>query len=129
MFEDNKVFGIGVKNFRNLCKDPRYYVNGNSRCFTHPHNTYLQILTETGLVGFLFLLTLLFYFCKYVLKHFMLKLKGKFYFNDFEICILSGVTIYLWPLIPTGNIFNNWINICLFLNLIFLIWSRKPNNP
>ena len=129
MFEDNKVFGIGVKNFRNLCKDPRYYVNGNSRCFTHPHSSYLQILTETGLVGFLFLLTLLFYFCKYVLKHFMLKLKGKFYFNDFEICILSGVAIYLWPLIPTGNIFNNWINICLFLNLIFLIWSRKSNNP
>ena len=31
-------------------------------------------------------------------------MKGKNYFTDFEICILSGIAIYLWPIIPTGNI-------------------------
>jgi O-antigen ligase len=128
MFLDNKFFGIGVKNFRIICNDTKYYVSGKPRCFTHPHNSYLQLLTETGIIGFLFLVTSLIYFLKYLLKHLILKFKGNFYFNDFEICILSGIAIYLWPFVPTGNFFNNWLNIVLILNLPFLIWSRKSKN-
>jgi O-antigen ligase len=124
IFLDNKVLGVGVKNFRNFCNDKKYKISIDS-CSTHPHNTYIQILSETGIVGFLFLLTILIYFCKYILKHFILKFKGKFYFNDFEICILSGIAIYLWPIVPTGNIFNNWLNIAMILNFPFLIWSRS----
>ena len=51
--------------------------------------------------------------------------KNKYYFDDFKICILSGISIYLWPFAPTGNVFNNWINIALILNLPFLIWNKK----
>ena len=123
IFLDNKVLGVGVKNFRNFCNDEKYKISRDS-CSTHPHSTYIQILTETGIVGFLFLLTVLIYFCKYILKHLILKFKGKYYFNDFEICILSGIAIYLWPIVPTGNIFNNWLNIAMILNFPFLIWSR-----
>ena len=124
MFLDNKVLGVGVKNFRNFCNDEKYKISTDS-CSTHPHNTYIQILTETGIIGFLFLLTALIYFCKYILKQFILKFKKKYYFNDFEICILSGIAIYLWPIVPTGNIFNNWLNIAMILNFPFLIWSRS----
>ena len=53
------------------------------------------------------------------------KIKGKYYFNDFEICILSGIAIYLWPIIPTGNVFSNWLNIIMILNIPIFIWSRK----
>ena len=123
MFLDNKILGVGVKNFRNFCNDRKYKISKDS-CTTHPHNTYIQILTETGIIGFLFLLTGLIYFCKYILKHLILKFKRKYYFNDFEICILSGIAIYLWPIVPTGNIFNNWLNIAMILNFPFLIWSR-----
>ena len=123
IFLDNKVLGVGVKNFRNFCNNEKYKISLVS-CTSHPHNTYIQILAEAGIVGFLFLLTILIYFCKYILKHFILKFKGKYYFNDFEICILSGIAIYLWPIVPTGNIFNNWLNIAMILNFPFLIWSR-----
>ncbi len=125
MFLDNKIIGVGVKNFRNICHDQRYYVDEKKMCTSHPHNTYLQILTETGLIGFLFLISTFTYFCIYVFKHFILRLKGEYYFTDFEICILSAIIIYLWPLVPTGNVFNNWLNIALILNLPFLVWSRK----
>lgn len=124
MFLDNKILGVGVKNFRNICSDERYYTDVNS-CSTHPHNSYVQILAETGIIGFLFLITILFYFCKFIFKHLIYKLKGKYYFNDFEICILSGIVIYLWPFVPTGSVFNNWLNIAMILNFPFLLWSRN----
>ena len=124
MFLDNKIFGVGVKNFRNFCNKKKYEESSLS-CSTHPHNTYIQILTEIGLVGFIFLVLIVIYYLRFIFKHLLLRLKGKSFFTDFEICILSGVAIYLWPFIPTGNIFNNWLNIMMVLNLPFLIWSRK----
>ena len=52
IFDDNKFFGIGVKQFRLICNDPKYLENKHS-CSTHPHNIYFQILAELGLLGFL----------------------------------------------------------------------------
>ena len=124
IFLDNKILGVGVKNFRNFCSDKKY-VESVFSCSNHPHNSYIQILTETGLIGFFFLIFVLFYFCKNIIKHLILKLNGKAYFTDFEICILSGLAIYLWPFVPTGNVFSNWLNIVMIINLPFLIWSRK----
>ena len=124
MYLDNKIFGVGVKNFRNFCDDPKYKKSELS-CSTHPHNTYFQLLAETGTIGFSFLILVLIYFCKYLSKHLSLKFKNKYYFTDFEICLLSGIVIYMWPLTPTGNFFNNWLSICMILNLPFLLRSRK----
>ena len=124
MFIDNIFLGVGIKNFRVFCKDEQYKISDVS-CSSHPHNTYIQILSETGILGFIFLFIVFIYYCFYVLKHMILRFKGKFYFTDFEICILSGIAIYLWPIVPTGNIFNNWLNIIMILNLPFLIWSRR----
>ena len=124
MFLDNKVFGVGIKNFRNFCNNKDYEVSELS-CSTHPHNTYIQILAETGLIGFFFLLIVLFYFLKYIIQHIILKFNGKKFFNDFEICILSGILIYLWPFVPTGSVFTNWLSIIMIINLPFVIWSNK----
>jgi len=124
IFLDNKILGVGVKNFRFFCKDKKYQESFLS-CSTHPHNTYIQILSETGIIGFLFLIIIFFIYIINVFKHLILRLKGKYHFNDFEICILSGIAIYLWPIVPTGNIFNNWLNIIMILNLPLLIWGRK----
>ena len=127
MFLDNKIFGVGVKNFRNFCKEEKYIIS-NFSCSSHPHNTYVQILTETGAIGFLFIIIILIYFCIKIFKHFLMKLSGKYYFSDFEICILSAIAIYLFPFVPTGNIFNNWLNIIMILNLPFLLWSLETKN-
>lgn len=124
MFLDNKVLGVGVKNFRNFCSKDKYY--SEYSCSTHPHNIYIQILAETGLIGFSFLILIFLYFCKYSLIQMFKKItKKEYYFSDFEICLLSGILIYLWPFVPTGNVFNNWLNITIILNIPLLIWSKK----
>ena len=127
IFLDNKALGVGVKNFRNFCSNVDYFIDKNS-CATHPHNYYVQLLVETGIIGLFFLVFLFFYFCKILLKHFKYRLNGNFYFTDFEITILSGILIYLWPLVPTGSFFNNWLNIIMILNIPMLILSRKLIN-
>ena len=49
----NKYIGGGIKNFRYYCHErPQITKDSKFVCNMHPHNYYLEILTETGLVGF-----------------------------------------------------------------------------
>jgi len=124
MFLDNKIIGVGIKNFSKFCSTEKFKA-GNLSCSTHPHNYYLQILAETGLLGALFILIVLFYFLKYLIIHSAALFKKDYYFSDVEISILSGIAIFLIPFVPTGSIFNNWVNITLCLYFPFLIYCRK----
>ena len=56
IYLDNKIIGIGPKNFRNICKQEKYLTNKYS-CTTHPHNTFAQFLSETGIIGFTFFIS------------------------------------------------------------------------
>ena len=60
-------------------------------------------------------------------RHFLLSLNKKNYFSGFEICILSTISITLWPFIPTGNFFNNWLSIIYYFPIAFFLWSFKKN--
>jgi O-antigen ligase len=133
MFLDHKIFGIGPKNFRERCKEKKYYIVDlkttdqlKSSCETHPHNNYLQLLTETGIVGFLFIFMTFLILIFYSFKHFFLKyIKKKFFFNDFQICLIVSVIISFWPLAPHGNFFNNWISVIYYFPVGFLLFSLK----
>lgn len=126
MFKDNIFFGVGVKNFRIKCKEAKYRVTESS-CSTHPHNSYIQLLSETGIFGFIYFLSFFCIFVFYILKHIRLSFQKKDLFSDFEICMLAAILITLWPLAPTGNIFNNWLNIIFHIPLGLFLWSKKNN--
>ena len=56
IFWDNKIFGSGLKTFREICSKEKY-ANINSlslkdRCNTHPHNIYIEFISELGVLGF-----------------------------------------------------------------------------
>ena len=133
MFLDHKIFGIGPKNFREKCKEKKYYIIDlkttkelKTACETHPHNTYLQLLTETGIIGFLFIFIIFLTLTFYSLKHFFLKyIKKKVFFNDFQICLIVAVIISLWPFAPHGNFFNNWLSVIYYFPVGFLLYSLK----
>ena len=125
MFQDNKLIGIGIRNFRNYCDEDRYKTHKSS-CSTHPHNTYVQLLSETGLIGFAFGLILFFYFAIKMINHLKGALFKKHYlFNDFQICLLGAIFITIWPFAPSGNFFNNWISIIYYFPVGFFLWSVK----
>ena len=131
MFLDKPVFGHGVKMFRYKCKDYAFkpkidYKNkfGQSKefygCSTHPHNTYLQLLAETGLIGFLFILSLFVYLLLNIF--YMIKNNDKFYP---ESALLIGIFVNLWPIIPTGNFFNNWLSMAYFIPISYYLFEIK----
>ena len=128
MFKDQPIFGHGPKMFRVICKDEKY-ATGVSPCRTHPHNFYVQLLAETGIIGFLFLFSALVYVIYTALRQFKsIIFRQKRPLTDYQVCLLSGILITLWPLSPNGNFFNNWLMVVYSLPVGFYlqsIYSKK----
>ena len=59
MFLDKPIIGHGYNSFQIKCKKYEEITNTNTGkfrgCSTHPHNAFLEILAEQGLIGFLIL--------------------------------------------------------------------------
>jgi hypothetical protein len=127
MFKKNIFFGIGPNNFRYLC-DKEEYKYSSLSCSTHPHNFYLQFLSELGLSGFFFIFFIFLTLLYFLLNHFINKFKKKYIFTDFEICCLSILFVNIWPFMPSGGFFNNWLSIVCYFPLGFFIWSRNRKN-
>ena len=128
MFLDKPVFGHGPKMFRVICKDEKY-ATGVKPCSTHPHNFYIQLLAETGIIGFLFLLSALLYVIYFALRQFKtIVFKEQRYLTDYQVCLLACLLITVWPLSPNGNFFNNWLMICYSLPVGFYLHSIYGKN-
>ena len=123
IFLDNKFIGVGPRQFRNTCD--QYSVSTYS-CETHPHHTYLELLSETGIFAFLIVAGLFILICYLSIKHFVLRLirDKKGIINDFEVCLLSAIIISLWPFSPSGSFFNNWMSIVYYFPVGLLLWQR-----
>jgi len=123
MFKDKPIFGHGPKMFRVICKDEKYAI-GTDPCSTHPHNFYVQLLAETGIVGFLFLLSALIYVLYSALRQLKsIIFKQKRSLTDYQVCLLAGILITVWPLTPNGNFFNNWLMVVYSLPVGFYLQS------
>ena len=126
IFLDNKVFGVGPRQYRNTCQ--KYAISEYS-CETHPHNTYIELLSEAGLFAFLIVAGLFILICYLSIKHFFQKFfKNKEgLINDFEICLLASIIISLWPFSPSGSFFNNWMSVVYYFPVGLLLWQRSKS--
>ena len=128
MFKDQPIFGHGPKMFRVICKDEKYST-GVTPCMTHPHNFYVQLLAETGIIGFLFLFSAFIYVIFTALRQFKsIIFRQKRPLSDYQVCLLAGILITVWPLTTNGNFFNNWLMISYSLPVGFYlqsIYSKK----
>ena len=128
MIKDNLIFGKGIKSFRVMCRTNLYPVE-NGVCSTHPHNYYLQSLSSGGLIAFFFLSLIFLIFTFKLIKLFFNLFNDKKNNNILTLSIIT-VFVYLWPIIPTGNFFNNWISgfNCFALGLFLFANSKFKNN-
>lgn len=128
LFKKNYTFGVGLKNYRVDCDnqvDPRPQ-SPFQFCSTHPHNFYLEILTETGLVGFvIFAITFMFFinFIRNEIKKMKLNFKK---YSSIAYGNLLIILVFFWPLKTSGSFFTTWNGSFFWFNLgILLLMTRK----
>ena len=112
IFKDNPLIGSGLKTFRIECHKEKY-IDETLKfegCSTHPHQIYIEFLSEIGLLGTLLIILFIFYTLVRNFKIYLLK-KNPIHLAS----ILFIISIFI-PLIPSGSFFTSfgatifWIN-------------------
>ena len=122
MFLDNPITGIGINNFKYLCVTNSQYTNmmTNYSCASHPHNIYIQWLTEGGLIVFIIFIVYL-----YFLINFIIKDVGD---KNYKIIALAVILIMFWPIMSTGSLVKNWYGVTTFFILGMCMCLSKIKN-
>ena len=124
----NKYIGGGVKNFRFYCHTrPNLEKNSKFICNMHPHNYYLEILTETGIVGFL-IISLIFLQILYLSFYKKYISKSSFSANNTVVPFIFLFIAEIFPLKSTGSFFTTGNTTYLFLILAIIVGLNCKEN-
>ena len=83
----------------------------------------LQLITETGIIGLFPVITVFLLSVFYLFTNFFMTLFRKpVILSDEKIMFMSAIIINLWPFVPSGNFFNNYLSILIYFPLGFLIY-------
>ena len=119
IFKKYPVFGVGNKNFREECNNEKYfdssYAYAAERCSTHPHQIYLELLSEHGIVGFVTILSIIFYI---LYKSFIICLRKLNLIHLGSIVFVASTFI---PIIPSGSFFTSWGAAIFWVNFAIMI--------
>ena len=107
-FEQAPILGIGTANFRNMCPE----IVGDVpklQCHPHPHNFYIQLLGETGIIGFIFGTIFLW---SIIITLF----KASFANRDNVLVATAWVVPFglFWPIASSADFFGQWNNIFMW---------------
>ena len=139
----NKVFGNGIKSFREVCHKLRemsdvnmeermfnvnislapeevmYFGKKNRLCSNHPHNYYLEILTETGAVGLIIISMIALLFIVFLFKNYKF-LKQVSVTNFILLSAVISLILEGMPIRSTGSLFttNNATYLILIASIV-----------
>lgn len=125
IFKDNKFFGVGLKQFRyesekiKYKNNPKNIINFNNSS-THPHQIYLEFLSETGIFGTIsfaiFLLTSIYFLLRAFVKN------KNLYLISSTLFILTTAI----PIIPSGSFFTTYSATIFWINYsVAISFSKK----
>jgi len=114
---DHPIFGVGMHNYETVCREPQYgpeMVGPDQlpRCPGHPHNFYLQWLTEGGAIG----LGLFVAFIVLSLRE-LVRWRGGNRDNLIFYGLAASLALRFWPLTSGTSFFSSWSAAPLFLVL------------
>ena len=121
VWKKNKIFGHGLKSFPLNCK---YTIN--QTCNTHPHNYFIEIMVNMGLIGIILIYSFIILASKNLLQYFF-KLKNQ------KTKIISSVFFLIiffefFPIRSTGSFFTTSNASFIFLILPFFVNIKKLKN-
>ena len=118
-WKNSPIIGWGHKSYRVNCSDivkakPKTFV---PVCSSHPHNYQIQVLHNSGLVGFVLISIFVFLFLLKVFK----SLINKNYrpHTMYLIPIVITLLIEIWPIKSTGSLFTTWNGTTVWLIIAF----------
>ena len=117
ILKDNKLFGVGNKNYFNSCI--KLEKNLAIKCYTHPHQIYYEFLSEHGIIGSMIIIISLFMLL-YKKNNLLTKSNTNLLFIFKIYCIIS-----LIPLIPTGSFFSSYNMALFWINFSFFEIFKK----
>ena len=121
VFKNYPLFGVGNKNYRIETNNNRF-TKKNYFPDTHPHQIYLEFLSEHGIVGTVFFLSIIFFL---ILKNIKSCIVSK---NLLQLGALSFVIINFLPILPSGAFFSDFNTTLFFINFsIFLACNPSSN--
>lgn len=124
-FEQAPILGIGTGNFRNQC--PELIINNPElECHPHPHNYYIQMLAENGIIGLIFgvvMLASIIWVC----------FKGWLNHRDHVLSATAFVVPlgFFWPIASSADFFGQWNNIFMWSAVALALAAAhiKPEKP
>ena len=119
----NKIIGGGIRSFRINCpKRDNVQLSERATCNTHPHNYYLEILTDLGLIGLIVILILF----SIILYRSLIKMK--FIYGNYLSPFFFIFVAEIFPFKSTGSFFTTSNSIFLFLILSILVGLIQQKN-
>ena len=123
LWTEKPFIGSGIKSFRIKCKTKLHLPN--RVCESHPHNYYLDILNDVGIIGTLLFIYLVFSILKNkisILKKLSMKEK------IFIFCFLVLILIELFPFRSSGSFFSSHnTSFLIFLLAIVNGYKKRIN--
>lgn len=125
----NKYIGGGIRSFRLNCPKratiDNIDIDERITCNTHPHNYYLEIMTDLGIVG---LIIIFFIFFAVFVKPFYRKyITQKIEDNIFIGPFLFAFFLEVFPIKSTGSFFTTNVStiIVLYMAIIVSLGNKK----
>ena len=111
---ESPIFGVGIHQYRESCIALGFLGTGGGVCF-HPHNISLELLSETGITGFILYYLIIISVAFSLFKSFLHKKNWLLLSLSLNLLFVS-----FFPLIGGMSLFNNWIGAIIWL---FVGWA------
>ncbi len=123
VFKNNPWFGVGNKNYRiESCDKKKNYIHKEYLCITHPHQVYIEMLSEHGIVGTIIIMSIIFYLMFRIIRKIIVSR------NFIQAGCFAYLLINFIPILPSGSFFSDF-NITLFMINFSLMYAvNKETN-